>query len=184
MADSPGSPRSGLRPVPPPTPQTSVNSNTSTGGGAGPAAAAAAATVTTDNVSTPGTQSAAAADRDSSRRELPRTGSGSNVLTRKSSSSTNKAQANVKLQILSTFGLDQTETLLDEYKCYYMMSNMVPLQGRLYITQYHVCFYSNLLNVEHKLVFRARDLTHIHRRDDRTIVLDLLPSSARKQVRE
>jgi hypothetical protein len=91
----------------------------------------------------------------------------------------------VKLQILSSFGLDQAEVLLDEYKCNYMRAvvpgTLVPVQGRLYITQYHVCFYSNLLNVEHRMVFRAKDIIAIHRRDDRTVTLSLLAAATKRR---
>jgi len=107
---------------------------------------------------------------------LSRSGSGTGALQYSTSS-----RSNVKLQILSTFGLDQAEVLLDEFRCFNFRSK-VPIQGRLYITQFHVCFYSNLLNLEHKLVIRAKDILNISRRDDRAIVLELAPTAGRKQV--
>lgn len=90
-------------------------------------------------------------------------------------------KSNVKLQILSSFGIDQTEVLLDDFKCSNVRAR-VPIQGRLYITQYHVCFYSNLLSLEHRLVIRAKDIVHIQKRDERSIFIVTLNNKQNGEV--
>lgn len=80
------------------------------------------------------------------------------------------SQSNIKLQILTSFGIDQSEILLSDYKCSFVRGK-VPIKGRLYITQRHVCYLSNLLNIEHRIVYSSDQIHEILKANDRKITI-------------
>ncbi|XP_062851361.1 TBC1 domain family member 9 [Trichomycterus rosablanca] len=60
------------------------------------------------------------------------------------------------------FGMPEEEKLVNYYSCSYWKGR-VPRQGCLYLSINHICFYSNLLGKEAKLVVRWADITQLEK---------------------
>ena len=62
-------------------------------------------------------------------------------------------------QVRELFSLPKCEVVFDDFGCAY--SKGILHQGRLYVTENYVCFYSNFMGISQKLILPFSDITKI-----------------------
>lgn len=62
-------------------------------------------------------------------------------------------------QVRDLFNLPKKEVVFDDFGCAY--SKGILHQGRMYLTENYVCFYSSVLGISKKLIIPLNDVTKI-----------------------
>ena len=65
-----------------------------------------------------------------------------------------------KDQVHDLFGLDKNEKVIENYNCF--LVETLPIIGQLYITENHICFYSNLFFFNRNITIPLSDITKLN----------------------
>ena len=65
-----------------------------------------------------------------------------------------------KDQVHDLFGLDKNEKVIEDFKCF--LVETLPIIGQLYITDNHICFYSNLFFFNRNITIPLSDITKLN----------------------
>lgn len=84
------------------------------------------------------------------------------------SASTTHKKSRSEMELSRCFENANTESLLKQYSCAWHNNNIL-VQGHMYITCHHVCFYSNLF-WETKLAIKFKDITRIMKQKTALVV--------------
>jgi hypothetical protein len=76
--------------------------------------------------------------------------------------------------------LDEDEPLLKQYSCAWNNGSIL-IQGHLYITANHICFYSNILGWETKLLIKCREVISIFKQKTALIIPNAITVNTSEQ---
>lgn len=62
-------------------------------------------------------------------------------------------------QVRELFSLPKKEVIFDDFGCAY--SKGILHQGRMYITENYICFYSSIMGISKKLIIPLNDVTKV-----------------------